>query len=137
MSSFIRVGDLAIQAEQSRVLQRESGRQSRLLQRVENVLLHAAAHRECCGHEAPTQQQRERPAARPVTQNGGWMDATARGGDGERVAESLTCARRQHLLPLVPFLLRPTDTFLCLVAGRSGPSVNTVGAPPTKRLKTL
>lgn len=57
-SALVRVGDLAVQAEQRRVLQGEPSRQRRLLQRVEGLLLHAAAHRECCGHEAPTQRRK-------------------------------------------------------------------------------
>lgn len=58
MSSLVRFCDLAVQAEQRRVLQVESSGQSRLLQRVEGVLLPAAAHRECRGHEAPTQHRK-------------------------------------------------------------------------------
>lgn len=58
LSALVRVGDLAVQAEQRRVLQGEHSRQRRLLQRVEGLLLHAAAHRECCGHEAPTQRRK-------------------------------------------------------------------------------
>lgn len=57
-SALVRVGDLAVQTEQRRVLQGEPSRQRRLLQRVEGLLLHAAAHRECCGHEAPTQRRK-------------------------------------------------------------------------------
>lgn len=72
LSSLVRFGDLAIQAEQRRLLQGESSGQSRLLQRVEGIILHAAAHRECCGHVAPTQQRKKRSLELLCKKNG-WM----------------------------------------------------------------
>lgn len=53
--------NLAVQAEQHRVLQEEPEGESFLLQQTEGVFLSAATHRQCGGHEVPTQSRKGAP----------------------------------------------------------------------------
>jgi len=119
LSGLVRVGDLAVQAEQRRLLQGENGGQRRLLQRVEGVLLSAAAaHRECRGHEAPDAAAQMN--ARAVTQKGGCLRrAAVKGaqptkwsacGGGDRCAS--VCYISFHLFHP---LHRPADSFLSVL----------------------
>lgn len=73
------VRHLAIQAEEQRVLQEESEGESVLLQRVEGLLLSAAAHRQCGGHEAPTESRKGAPVPgrREPSERGGMLARTS------------------------------------------------------------
>lgn len=139
LSGFVRFCDLAIQAEQRRVLQRECSGERRLLQLIKGILLPSAAHRECRGHEAPA--PRREMIVRLVRRKGGCSSGVgeewSRGG-GVRVVVVLLCACLLHLLPLVSSFHRPSDSPFSISCRRAGrPSVNTAQAPPTKHLKRL
>lgn len=136
LSSFVCFCDLAAQAEQRRILQGEFSGQSRLLQRIEGILLPAAAHRECRGHEAPTQHRKwSFVLVCKKKKKGGCYNAL-----GEELSRwgVVINACLSATSPSTCFIPPPDHRQFSISCCRAELlTVNTAHAPPTKPLKRL
>lgn len=114
--------NLAVQAEQHRVLQGEPEGESFLLQQTEGVFLSTATHRQCGGHEVPTQSRKGAPVLV-------WKKPWKRGGMLARTSAA------EEVVVQVEILLTPGCYISCtrleLLLGAGPNTVNTAQAPPT------